>query len=286
MSDTIETPTPEPSILASQANPAPVDPTPTPPPTPSLNPRPDYIPAKFWDESKGEPKLDQLGASYISLEKAFSSKREVKKPGADAKPEEIAAYQSELRKITGAPDKPEGYGLKAPDNLPEGVEWNAELANKAATIAHKYSVPPEALQELIALNNENVGGMMAKSAELQQVSYDTDYVGALNAEWKSDAPNNWQRATRGAAALGVDPSAFNPDADVRLVQRELAKATLGADRLIGEDSKLIGAESSQATYDERMDKLRVSDAYQGKLGPAKQDEAFKQMQQFYQASRA
>lgn len=280
MSDTIETPTLEPSILASQSNPAPVDPTPTPPPAPSLNPRPDYIPAKFWDESKGEPKLDQLGASYISLEKAFSSKREVKKPGADAKPEEIAAYQSELRKITGAPDKPEGYGLKAPENLPEGVEWNAELATQAATIAHKYSVPPEALQELIALNNENVGGMMAKSAEAQKAQRD-EMIAGLNAEWKDQAPNNWQRAARGAIALGIDINSSEL-AD----NAEFIKAALAVDKLIGEDTKLIGAESSQATYEERMDKLRVSDAYQGKIGPAKQEEAMKQMQQFYQASRA
>jgi len=280
MSDTIETPTPEPSILASQANPAPVDPTPAPPPTPSLNPRPDYIPAKFWDEAKGEPKLDQLGASYISLEKAFSSKREVKKPGEGAKPEEIAAYQSELRKITGAPDKPEGYGLKAPDNLPEGVEWNAELATKAATIAHKYSVPPEALQELIALNNENVGGMMAKSAEAQKAQRD-DMIDGLNAEWKDQAPNNWQRAARGAIALGIDINTSELANNA-----EFIKAALAVDKLIGEDTKLIGAESSQATYEERMDKLRISDAYQGKLGPAKQEEAARQMQQFYLASRA
>jgi hypothetical protein len=280
MSDTTETPTPEPSILASQANPSPVDPTPSPPPTPSLNPRPDYIPAKFWDESKGEPKLDQLGASYISLEKAFSSKREVKKPGADAKPDEIAAYQSEVRKITGAPDKPEGYGLKAPENLPEGVEWNAELATKAATIAHKYSVPPEALQELIALNNENVGGMMAKSAEAQKAQRD-EMIAGLNAEWKDQAPNNWQRAARGAIALGIDINSSELANNA-----EFIKAALAVDKLIGEDTKLIGAESSQATYEERADVIRKGDAFQGRLGPAKQQEAFEQIKNLYHANQA
>jgi hypothetical protein len=280
MSNTIETPTPEPSILASQANPAPVDPTPAPPPTPSLNPRPDYIPAKFWDESKGEPKLDQLGASYISLEKAFSSKREIKKPGTDAKPEDIAAYQAEVRKITGAPDKPEGYGLKAPDNLPEGVEWNAELATKAASIAHKYSVPPEALHELIALNNENMGGLIAKSAEAQKAQRE-EMIAGLNAEWKDQAANNWQRAARGAVALGIDINTSELANNA-----EFIKAALAVDKLIGEDQKLIGSESAQSTYEERMDKIRASDAYQGKLGPAKQEEAAAQLRQLFNASRA
>lgn len=279
MSDTIETTTQE-TVLATQTAATETKPIEQAPITPSLNPRPDYIPAKFWDESKGEPKLDQLGASYISLEKAFSSKREVRKPGADAKPDEIAAYQSEVRKITGAPDKPEGYGLKAPDNLPEGVEWNADLATQAAAIAHKYSVPPEALHELIALNNESIGGMVAKSAEAQKAQRE-EMIAGLNAEWKDQAPNNWQRAARGAIALGVDINASD-----LANSPEFIKAALTVDKLIGEDAKLIGAESSQSTYEERMDKLRVSDAYQGKLGPAKQEEAMKQMQQFYQASRA
>jgi hypothetical protein len=280
MSDTIETPTPDASILASQTNPAPVDPTPTPPPAPSLTPRPDYIPAKFWDESKGEPKLDQLGASYISLEKAFSSKREIKKPGTDAKPEDIAAYQAEVRKITGAPEKPEGYGLKAPDNLPEGVEWNAELATKAATIAHKYSVPPEALHELIALNNENMSGLVAKSAEAQKAQRE-EMIAGLNAEWKDQAANNWQRAARGAVALGIDINTSELANNA-----EFIKAALAVDKLIGEDQKLIGVDSSQSTYEERMDKIRASDAYQGKLGPAKQEEAAAQLRQLFNASRA
>jgi hypothetical protein len=280
MSDTIETPTPDASILASQANPAPVDPTPTPPPAPSLTTRPDYIPAKFWDESKGEPKLDQLGASYISLEKAFSSKREIKKPGADAKPEDVAAYQAEVRKITGAPEKPEGYGLKAPDNLPEGVEWNAELATKAASIAHKYSVPPEALHELIALNNENMSGLVAKSAEAQKAQRE-EMIAGLNAEWKDQAANNWQRAARGAVALGIDINTSELANNA-----EFIKAALAVDKLIGEDQKLIGVDSSQSTYEERMDKIRASDAYQGKLGPAKQEEAAAQLRQLFNASRA
>jgi len=283
MSDTIETPTPETVLTTQTAAEKPIEQAPI---TPSLTPRPDYIPAKFWDEGKGEPKLDQLGASYISLEKAFSAKREIKKPGEGAKPEELAAYQAEVRKITGAPDTAEGYGLKAPESLPEGVEWNADLANKAASIAHKYSVPPEALHELIALNNESIGGMVAASAEAQKISHETDFVGALNAEWKSEAPNKWERATRGAASAGVDMKAFQADADVRLVQRELAKLSYVRDKDFVEDQKLIGGESAQATYEERMDKIRQSDAYQGKLGPAKQEEAAANMRNLFNASKA
>jgi hypothetical protein len=268
------------TVLATQT--AATEPTtPTPPPAPSLTTRPDYIPAKFWDESKGEPKLDQLGASYISLEKAFSSKREIKKPGTDAKPEDVAAYQAEVRKITGAPEKPEGYGIKAP----EGKEL-APIAGEFAELAHQYGAAPEFVHKAVDLYNKAMGDLVNQSAEAQKASFDTEFVGAMNAEWKDQAANNWQRVNRGAAALGVDPAAFNPDADIRFIQRELAKAALGTDKLIGDDPKLIGSDSAQSTYEERMDKIRASDAYQGKLGPAKQEEAAAQLRQLFNASRA
>ena len=164
---------------------------------PSTNQRPDFIPESFWDAQKGEAKLDQLAISYANLEKAFSSKSQApKKPGADASPEDQAKYFADLRKFTGAPEKPEDYGLKAPDKLPEGVEWNAELAGKAASIAHKYSVPPEALQELINLNNENISGLVEKSQAMQQEQVDA-MVAELNAEWKDNAmkPCCWCKET-------------------------------------------------------------------------------------------
>lgn len=124
--------------------------------------RPEWLPEKFFKD--GKPQYDQLAISYQNLEKAFNSKKAAPtRPGDDATPEQKAAYWADFRKITGAPEKVEDYGLKAPENLPEGVEWNAELATKAASIAHKYGVPPEALNELVALNNENMAGIDRKS---------------------------------------------------------------------------------------------------------------------------
>jgi hypothetical protein len=246
---------------------------------PSTNQRPDYIPEKFWDAQKGEAKLDQLAISYANLEKAFSSKSQApKKPGADASPEDQAKYYADLRKFTGAPEKPEDYGIKAPDNLPEGVEWNAELAGKAVGIAHKYGVPPEALHELINLNNENISSIVAKSESAQKEQVDA-MVAELNAEWKDDAKNNWQRANRGAIAMGVDLEASGLGNNPHFI-----RAALRFDEMIGDDKGLISSDS-QATYKEQMERIQKGPDFNGKNGPEKQQAALARLQGLFNASQ-
>lgn len=250
-----------------------------PPEAPSTNQRPEYIPEKFWDAQKGEAKIDQLAISYANLEKAFSSKSQApKKPGADATPEQQAQYFADLRKLTGAPEKPEDYGLKAPDKLPEGVEWNAELATKAASIAHKYSVPPEALRELIDLNNESVGSIVAKSEAAQKEQVDA-MVAELNTEWGTNAKDNWQRANRGAVALGVDLEASGLGNNPHFI-----RAALRFDEMIGDDKGLVNSDS-QATYKEQMERIQKGDDFNGKNGPEKQQAALKTLKRLFEASQ-
>jgi hypothetical protein len=246
---------------------------------PSTVTRPDFIPEKFWDAQKGEAKLDQLAISYANLEKAFSSKSQApKKPGADASPEDQAKYYADLRKFTGAPEKPEDYGIKAPDNLPAGVEWNAELAGKAVGIAHKYGVPPEALHELINLNNENISSIVAKSESAQKEQVEA-MVAELNAEWKDDAKNNWQRANRGAIALGVDLEASGLGNNPHFI-----RAALRFDEMIGDDKGLISSDS-QATYKEQMERIQKGPDFNGKNGPEKQQAALARLQGLFNASQ-
>ena len=245
---------------------------------PSAVTRPDYIPAKFWDEAKGEPKVDQLGASYQSLEKAFSEKREIKIPGEKATPEQIAAYRAEVRKITGAPEKPEDYGLQAPDNLPEGMVWNSEAATKAATIAAEYGIPPEALHKLIDVSNENLGGMIAKSAEMEAQQIQA-VIDSMNTEWGVEAPNNWQRAARGALAVGIDIKSSKLANDP-----EFIRASLAIDKFLREDTGLISSDNAAATYQEQAERNRKGDDYQGKNGAEKQEAALTQLQRVFAAA--
>ena len=250
---------------------------------PSGEQRPEWLPEKFWNKDAGKPEFDKLAISYTNLEKlAMGKKSAPTKPGSDATPEQVQQYYAELRKITGAPEKPEDYGLKAPEKLPEGVEWNAELAGKAATIAHKYGVPPEALQELITLNNDNIGAMVARSQEMAAAQHQ-EMIDSLNKEWGDSAKTNWQRANRGAIALGIDTTKSdlgnNP---------EFIKAMIRVDQMIREDSALVGsdADSSGSTYDEQIQRIQKGDDFQGKNGPEKQMAALNRIEGLYRAQRA
>jgi hypothetical protein len=84
----------------------------------------------------------------------------IKIPGADAKPEDVAAFHRAL----GVPETPEGYDLKAPENLPPGVKFDPEQAKEFSAVAHKLGLPPQAVAELV---NWKVAAE-AKQAEVSQ----------------------------------------------------------------------------------------------------------------------
>jgi hypothetical protein len=270
------------SAAAAAVQPDPIQQAAEPAQIASAEQRPEWLPEKFWNKDSGKAEFDKLAISYTNLEKmAMGKKAAPTKPGSDATPEQIQQYYADLRKITGAPEKPEDYGLKAPEKMPEGVEWNADLAGKAAAIAHKYGMPPEALHELIALNNDNMSSLVSKSQEAYAANVQ-QMIDGLNKEWGESAKNNWQRANRGAIALGIDTSTSdlgnNP---------EFIKAMVRVDQMIREDSGLIGTESdSSSTYEEQISRMQKSDDFQGKNGPEKQMAALSRIEGLYRAMHA
>ncbi len=85
--------------------------------TATVTERPEYIPEKFWDAEKGAPKIDELGKSYVELERlAGELKRKV-----GAKREEWAK-ELEAERLAHRPEKPEAYEAKLPEDLAEAVE--------------------------------------------------------------------------------------------------------------------------------------------------------------------
>lgn len=261
----------------SPAAPAPAAPTTPTSPAPAVGgdtppTRPAYIPEKFWDATKGAADTEKLGSAYLSLEQQFSKKGTLTAPLPGDPPEKIEAYQSELRKITGAPDNPEGYGLKKPEQMPEGVTWNDEHANKLAAVAHKHALPLAAVNDLLALKLELEQG----SAGQAKANLDTYVQGQkeqLQTAWKGDFDKNLSSAKAAAKQLGVDLSDPDLGNNAKVIQ-VLHKASL----LMREDRMLGGLEGSSKTATEQMEEIRSGDAYQGKHGPAAQAEAAKRME--------
>ena len=201
---------------------------------------PDHLKPFEKTLSKFPSPIDLLG-SYGNLEKKISAKTPTF-PGAEATDEQRA----EWRKLVGAPNTPEEYGLK-PSEGSEGT-WNADLAQTAATVAHKYGIPAEALGELVEAYN---GSMKAavESAETASAGEAERVMAELSKEWGAEASKNAARVQRGAKALGLDLDnpKYGNDPD-------LAKAILRFDQMTNEDGGLIG-EGEKAGYHQRMEQI-------------------------------
>lgn len=217
---------------------------------------PDHLKPFEGSLAKYPTPFDAL-AGLGNAQRLIGARQSVKLPGEGATDEQWGQYRAEISKITGAPENAEGYGLKAPDNLPPGVEWNGELAGKAAAIAHKYGLPPQALHELIALNNENVGATVAKSEAAQKAEADA-LITKINSEWGKAAAENWQQTKRGIAILGGDPTKDSYSTE------DVIRMGLAADKMFREDSGLINGDrgNTMATIDEKMAQLRADPAFQ------------------------
>lgn len=85
-------------------------------------------------------------------------------PGADATTDAVEKF----RALAQVPADPTGYALTKPDNLPEGLEWNAEAMTKIAAVAHANHVPAPAMQALVAAQMEMETARIQAQAQAEQ----------------------------------------------------------------------------------------------------------------------
>lgn len=135
-------------------------PAPAPAPGPSGAQRPEFVPEKFWDPSKGE----------VRLQDAFKSLSEVESKVGKHKDQVKAEVLKELRQ--GVPEKPEGYEFKIPEGVvPEGLEIRVdEKANEGMItwwrgIAHKYGLKQEDFEAGVGEYLKGQVLLMPKGAE-------------------------------------------------------------------------------------------------------------------------
>ncbi len=151
--------------------------------------------AATMSKFEGVPLKDVL-KSYGALQQKLGKR--VQAPSPDAKPEEIA----EWRKITGAPEKPEGYNITKPADMPDQY-WNPELADGFAQMAHKHHLSPAAAQDLVSWWN----GQQKAAIEKTQ-GYMNDFKVqselSLQKDWGDKFQDNVHAAKRVAMISGLD----------------------------------------------------------------------------------
>jgi hypothetical protein len=139
--------------------------------------------------------------SYVHLRQTGPSY-----PDATATPDQVERF----RQLANVPANPEGYNLALPEQLPEGVSFNADLAAEFAKIAHQHHVPAPALRALmdkqLAIAANEAGQHAQAIAKAQE-----EARSSLISEWKGDYTANLSTVRhlteRFGEAAGIDEGA-------------------------------------------------------------------------------
>ena len=140
-------------------------------------PRPEHIPEKFWDATKGEVNMEEFGKSYTNLEKYVGGKKE------ELRDQIVDELQQEA--IAERPEKVEGYELP---KLPEGVTEELVNANPMTdwwkNFCYENAYDQEVYQEGINKYVDSyIGNQVDPDAEKQKLGE--------NADARLDAVNSW-----------------------------------------------------------------------------------------------
>jgi len=112
-----------------------------------------------WAEKASEKDIPSIMKSYAHLSKRMGGA--ITLPGKDAKPEEVQGLKAKLYEagiFQAPPADPKEYGIAKPEQLPEGLGWNDELATKFAQTLHKHGAPKGLAADLLPLYQEAILG--------------------------------------------------------------------------------------------------------------------------------
>jgi len=243
------------------------------------------------EELRGNASLRTIGSvpdlakSYVETKKLIGTK--LSAPGENATPEQIANW----RRTVGAPDRPEGYvgetGTLRPDSVPESL-WNPEGEKQFLALAHKHSLPPGAVKEILAFYGDNVAQGLQSSQQQEAATLQSEGQ-KLRQAWGQDYDMNLHTAARVAQTAGLDPQTNPIFAHAEVVQ---AFARIG--RLMSED-KLVRGDTTSISGSLRDKIQEITDPgsrtslareYRGELGPERQFAAQQQLHQLMQATSA
>jgi len=187
-----------------------------------------------------QTKIDGIFQSWEQAN-TLASKKALAPLPANATPELIAERKQLMDTFNGVPKDVKDYGIGRPADLPEN-QWNQGLVDNFAAWAHKNSVSPSAVKELLGVQVGAVKQQLQAQSQYEQQFYAQEQQTFDAAIKRENIPAERAQALveKGAIAFGLDlanekTKNFLKGADARLMAMRHAIA-------IGEDRMVTGTE--------------------------------------------
>tara|TARA_R100000234_G_scaffold119478_1_gene102529 strand:+ start:1004 stop:1750 length:747 start_codon:yes stop_codon:yes gene_type:complete len=223
--------------------------------TPPVAERPEYIPEKFWDVETGTPRVDELGKSYIQLEKFSSGKKEEIQE--ELMNELITEHQANV---------PENYELPAlPDGITEEMvnanpltEWWKNTAKENGLTQDEFDAGITQYVEVMQGNQPDIEGELAKLGENAQSRVESVDLWAQ----KTFPPNEYE-----ALQLSLGLSADGIEALERIM--EMQNSNIRSEQFTQPEKQLTLADARAMMSDKRYyDPKHRDDAFVKKVDAA------------------
>jgi hypothetical protein len=216
-------------------------------PAPEVTEKPEWLPEKYWRNDKID--VESMAKGFNGLEQLLGKKAHaVVPPTEKSTPEEVAEY----RKAIGVPESPEAYKLK-PEQLPEGVTWDDNVAKKAAELAHKHNVPAAAMQEFMKFDMERAALMNQAAAGMIEAQLESGRA-ELQKVWGDKMPEKIELARRAAVTAGVDPSSQG------FVDPQVVKAIVNLAEKLSDDKLVSGDQTGVSSTRARARDIMTNQA--------------------------
>ena len=160
-----------------------------------------------------------MAAQYPDLPTFLKSHRDnmaaarakgLKLPGENATPEERTAFETELRKVRGAPETPDAYEIPKPEGLPDTLDWKQATA-EFRTLAHEIGLTPKEAEKIAAFDLQRQQAAQ-QAMQQQKAQIIAEEQAAMKQRW-GERTSLILREAQAAAAEYLPAESFDPQSD-------------------------------------------------------------------------
>lgn len=165
----------------------------------------DHLPDDLKDLRETLEKVPDLPSLFHKLHhlNTLAGKKGLLPLPANASDKDKAEFKERLRSILGVPAKPEEYGIKRPDEVPE-EHWDGEFVNEVQKLAYEEGVSPQTLHRLVEMTNQRaLANLQAQELARQEQLKQTETQ--LRQQWQGNYESNLRTAMLTAQTFGLDP---------------------------------------------------------------------------------